>query len=76
MTVIIHVIGVVKNGKNMQTRRDFIKRITALVASIPVIGLSTGIYAEHIQSVNISTKLGREPVLELGSKKPYKNINE
>ena len=57
-------------------RRSFIKKITALVTSIPVVGLVTnnhrvGLYAEHIQRVNISTKFGREPVLELGRNKPY-----
>jgi hypothetical protein len=61
----------------MQTRRDFIKGIAALVATTPIVGLpaiNEGLYAQHIQPVNISADLNREPVLELGRKKPYYDL--
>lgn len=57
----------------MQTRRDFIKGIVALVATTPIVGLpeiNEGLYAEHIQSVN----LDRQPILELGRQKPYHDL--
>ena len=60
----------------MQTRRDFIKSIVTLFAAVPLVGIPTsnGIYAQHIQRININVDLGRQPVLELGRNKPYYDL--
>lgn len=52
-------------------------RVTVLPTQIPGISASGfnlksgGDYAVHVQSINVSTNLGREPLYELGRRAPY-----
>ena len=60
-------------GSGVQRRESFRKSLSRLPTQIPGVSSSGTIDAivEHLQTITISTDLGREDIFELGSKRPF-----